>query len=135
MPRKRQTFSKSERLCSRKMIEALFTGGKVFFLHPFRVIWIERADDEPVPVKVIFAVSKRNFKKAVERNHIKRMMREAYRINKSTLYESLSDNSIKIAVMIQYTGKEMLSHPHSENKMQSLLDKLDRKASEKEVST
>ena len=134
MPQSRQTFGKKEKLCSRKMIEVLFVSGKVLYLRPFRAVYTIRTDGEDVPVKVVLAVSKRNFKKAVDRNLIKRRMREAYRQNKGLLYELLVTNSLKIALMIQYTGKEMLSHRECESNMKSLLEKLGREASNKMVS-
>lgn len=79
----RRTFRKSERLCSKKVIDALFAGGnKSFSAFPLRVVYMERP--EPVS-QVLVSVSKRHFKHAVDRNRVKRQIREAYRLNKDIL--------------------------------------------------
>jgi len=79
----RHTLPKSERLCSKKAIDALFAGGnKSFSAYPIRVVYMER----PEPgVQILLSVSKRRFKHAVDRNRVKRQMREAYRLNKHIL--------------------------------------------------
>lgn len=73
------TFTKAERLCSKSEIEELFTKGSHFYLYPFKVVYELRQEHG---VKVLFSVPKRNFKRAVDRNRIKRLMREGYRLNK-----------------------------------------------------
>lgn len=79
----RRTFRKSERLCSKKVIDALFaSGNKSFSAFPLRVVYMERP--EPVS-QVLISVSKRHFKHAVDRNCVKRQIREAYRLNKDLL--------------------------------------------------
>ena len=79
----RRTFRKIERLCSKKVIDALFTGGnKSFSAFPLRVVYMERSEPG---AQVLISVSKRRFKHAVDRNRIKRQIREAYRLNKDIL--------------------------------------------------
>lgn len=79
----RHTFPKSERLCSKKVIDELFLGGhKSYSAYPLRVIFMER--QEP-GVQILISVSKRRFKHAVDRNRVKRQIREAYRLNKHIL--------------------------------------------------
>ena len=87
----KQTFNKSERLCSPKIIERLFKRGSsevhTFYLFPFRVLYIyESTPDPQQPTQVLFSISKRQFKKAVDRNLIRRRCREIYRVNKRFLY-------------------------------------------------
>ena len=79
-----QTFSKSERLCSKIAIEKLVEEGKSFHLSPFKISWLSNTE-ESVPVQILISVPKRTFKRAVYRNLLKRRIREAYRKNKQSL--------------------------------------------------
>jgi ribonuclease P protein component len=100
------TFKKTERLCDRKLITALYTEGKTLFNHPFKLQWQEITLDTPIPVQVVIAVPKRHFKKAIQRNRLKRQMREAYRKNKHLLYEYALENRQQFAWMLVYIAKE-----------------------------
>lgn len=114
-------FSKSERLCSKKAIEALFKDGKSFYCSPFLIIWTYSISDMPLPAQVAFSVPKKGFKLAVIRNLIKRRTREAYRLNKATLYDILyarnkkivfamifRDNSVPDYITVENSVKEMI---------------------------
>jgi len=100
----RFTLKKEERLCSHTVIEKLFSEGESFFIFPFKVIFLIRDKDDSISAQAAFAVPRKVCKKAVDRNAIKRKMRESYRINKQILYSSLKD--YKISVMFIYVGKE-----------------------------
>ena len=76
------SFKKSERLCSKKAFEFLFAKGKSTFLYPIKIIYVQEIIPDQSNVQVAFGVSKRNFKKAVDRNKLKRILREIYRKNK-----------------------------------------------------
>src|SRR5436190_12777833 len=104
-----QTFRKSERLSSRKIIEVLAKTGKKIHVSPLRLVWMNSGLKGNVPVQATFAVSKKNFRKAVDRNKIKRRMREAYRKNKSTLYSLISDGNNQYAFLFVFTGNEIIS--------------------------
>jgi ribonuclease P protein component len=101
-------FPKEERLHSKKMIQELFDKGSSFYLYPFKIIILRNANDHTAEHQVLISVSKRNFKLAVDRNLIKRKIKEAYRLNKQLLYSNENINEPLLIAYI-YTGKE--NHP------------------------
>ncbi|WP_254448745.1 ribonuclease P protein component [Spirosoma rhododendri] len=86
----RQTFTKSERLCSKKILGELFTKGSTavgtFYLFPFRVLYLNKPEAADALPAIVITVPKRQFKRAVDRNLIRRRVREAYRLNKHLLF-------------------------------------------------
>lgn len=129
----RFTFRKEERLCSKKIFEQLAAGKNSFFNHPIKLIFLE-VETLPVnaTVQVAFSVPKRLFKKAVDRNRIKRIMREAYRLNKNVLYEHCKSSNKKFAILFVYVAKDSPNFNFVQEKLQLLLQRLiDRKESEK----
>lgn len=96
------SFPKSEKLKSEKAISRLFAEGKSVSVFPIKLIYLE-TPNESDKIKVAVSASKRNFKKAVDRNRIKRLLREAYRLNKPYLYEGLNNKSYSF--MFIYLGK------------------------------
>ena len=99
------TFKKEERLSSKKRIDELFENGSSFYLSPLRILWLEKKLDVEAHAQVLISVSKKNFKRAVDRNKIKRLIREAYRLNKHTLYASLKRNNRQFVIGLLYTSK------------------------------
>lgn len=100
-----QKFPKSEKLKSTKTIERLFKEGLVLTAYPFKAVCIpDTFEVKNFPIKAGVSVSKRNFKKAVDRNRIKRLMREAYRRNKHLIFNKISTPH---AIMFLYLGKEI----------------------------
>jgi ribonuclease P protein component len=95
------SFPKSERLYKKKAIQELFDKGSSFYLYPFRVYFQQSLEQNSH--QVIFSVSKRNFKRAVDRNLIKRRMREAFRLNKAGI-----PGTSKLQLAYIYTAKELL---------------------------
>lgn len=117
-----------ERLKSRKLIEKLFSEGKVFQQFPIRAIVIFSGqpgrDEEKSSLQAGFTVSTRNFKKAVHRNRIKRLMRETFRLQQAELIKSVEDSEKGLAVFFIFTGKEIPDYPLVFKKMESVLRKI-----------
>lgn len=105
-PRQRYRFKKEEKLKSRKTIEQLFKEGKSFSNFPFRILW-QFNESAPAPLQTGFAVSSKHFKHAVDRNRIKRLMREAYRLQKNQLQNDLTQQQKYLAVFFVYVGNEI----------------------------
>ncbi|MFM2048945.1 MAG: hypothetical protein RI955_1493 [Bacteroidota bacterium] len=101
------TFTKQEKLCSPKQLDILFEKGKSFYQTPVRFVFFETEQLQPFPAQIVVSVSKRNFKKAVDRNRIKRLIRENYRLNKSNLYQHLHLKNKNILLAITYIGKDL----------------------------
>lgn len=120
----RETFEKSERLCSRKIIGALFEEGNIFYNSLFKVVWNKSQDSTSGPAQVAFSVSKRGFRLAVTRNLIKRRMREAYRKNKNTLYDHLLSQNIKIAFVVILRGNAVPDYLMIEKSIKEVINKL-----------
>lgn len=125
----RATFKKEEKLKSRKLIEILFKQGASFSNFLFRVLYIF-SEENIAPLQSGFAVSGKNFKKAVDRNRIKRLMREAYRLQKSSLTETLKKHGKCMTVFFIYTGNEIPGYKDAAEKMQSALKRLNKIADE-----
>ncbi|MCF6169898.1 MAG: ribonuclease P protein component [Bacteroidales bacterium] len=120
----RQTFGKNERLHSKKQINRLFKEGGSFFTYPFKVLFHTGSKDETELPQILISVSKRNFKKAVDRNKVKRLVREAYRKNKSELLSSSSKNKTAMTIGLIYTAKTILPYAEIETKIILILQRL-----------
>jgi ribonuclease P protein component len=111
------TLHKEERLCSRKIIEELFTSGESFLSYPLKVVFTKTDESSPSPVQAAFTASKRNFKRAVKRNLLKRRMREAYRLNKELLCAQIRQKELHLAIMFVFIGKDIAEYPAIEKAM------------------
>ncbi len=125
----RYTFKKEEKLKSRKTIEQLFKEGKSFSNFPFRILWKNNLASETA-LQTGFAVSSKHFKKAVDRNRIKRLMREAYRLQKNELQSLLKLQQKQLAVFIIYVGNELPGYDLIYEKITHVLDRLNKIANE-----
>jgi len=119
------TFSKEERLKSRKQIGLLFKNRQSVGSYPLRIFWAETdRTTSKYPVAISFSVSKRVFKQAVKRNRHKRLMVEAFRLHKHELYEKLNLETKQLNLMLIYVGKEPADFATVEKKYLRLMDKL-----------
>ncbi len=123
LQKKQYTLGKKERLKSRKLIDELFSKGHSFSQFPFRVIWKEN-DKTENSLQAAFSASSRSFKKATERNRIKRLMREAWRLQKPELKIYLANNNKALTVFIIYTGNELPVYKHVAEKMETVIKRL-----------
>lgn len=113
----KQTFKKDERLCSKKTIKTLFEDGSSLTVHPFRLVWLKTELKTEYPVQITISVSKKNIAKAVDRNKIKRQIRECYRKNKNILYEYLYNKGKQYAMALIYTAKDEIEFKEIETKI------------------
>jgi len=112
-----QAFKKEERLSRKKIIESLFLQGKSFSKYPVKVVWLDYHLEGRYPAQVLISVPKRKFKRAVDRNLLKRRMREAYRKNKELLYEFLRENGKSCVLALLYVSNEIASYNEIEEKI------------------
>ncbi|MDD6211465.1 MAG: ribonuclease P protein component [Bacteroidales bacterium] len=122
------SFEKGERLCSKKEIEALFSSGKGFIVYPLRVVYLVTDDKGEFP-SIMCTVPKRRFKRAVDRNRIKRLIRESYRLNKSLLFEFLKEKGYTLNIAFIFLGEELPKYQLLEQSMNKAFVKLKEKLS------
>lgn len=118
------TFPKSQRLTGKKEIDAVYNDGKILKKYPFVVKYLRPVEMEKECLKGVFAVPKRRIPRAVKRNRIRRMLKEAYRLNKHLLEEALGKNKQKMALFFVYTGKENVTYHQLEEKIRLILKEL-----------
>ncbi len=118
------SYNKFEKLKSRKQIELLFAKGKSISAFPVKVFYLPVEHTPKHPVQVGVGVSARNFKKAVDRNTIKRRMREAYRLHKLSLHEQLVAQQKSVAVFILWIDKQMPTTAALQELMPTVIEKL-----------
>lgn len=122
----RFTLSKEERICSKKLINELFTGnGRSMTAFPLRVVFMRRTivDDQPRAAMLV-SVPKRYFKHAVDRNRVKRQVREAFRRNKSIITQNLTDDHEAVAMAFVWLTNEKFPSSEVENRMVRLLTRI-----------
>lgn len=103
--KKRYTLGKDQKLKSRKLIGHVFEKGKIISLNPLRIHYLLQPDGSEI--KAGFTTSVRNFKRAVERNRIKRILRESYRLERESVKNGMHGKNYNLYFFIVYTGKEL----------------------------
>lgn len=114
------TYPKNERLKSKTTIGLLFSEGKSVSKYPLRLVYRQAKENSEEGTKIGVSVSKKYFKKAVDRNYFKRVLRETYRLNKHLLLDSLDQN---YSIMLFYQTKDRLSYQEINTKMIQLFEK------------
>ena len=120
------TFKKEERLCSRQLIDRLYNEGHRLMAFPYSVQWM-KVDG---PCQVMIVAPKRKFHHAVDRNRVRRLTRECYRLRKLILYQFLEEHGISIVFSMIYIHNEIMPYEQLGHKMDKLLAAL-----EKEITT
>lgn len=120
------SFKKEERLTSKILINKLFTQGKTINCYPLKLVYIFTNIESHYPAQVLISVPKKNFKKAVERNLMRRRIREAYRLNKTNLYRHLLAKKKSFALAFVYTAKEIKDYNGIEGSVHKALCELIR---------
>ena len=113
-------FRKEERLKSETLIKELFEKGSSFYSFPFKVLFMANPDKKAAFHQILISVSKKSFKRAVDRNLIKRRMRESYRLNKTLLPESPH-----LVIAYIYTAKEILTFAQIQERLVKSLNRFD----------
>lgn len=114
-----QSFARKEKLKSKKLFTLLFEEGKSISSYPLKLIYVPVQHLE-VSIKAGVTVSKRSFKRAVHRNRIKRLLREAYRHNKALVF---NNTDAKFAFLFLYLGKDMPTFEQLDQKVKLVLNK------------
>ena len=117
------SFTKKERLSSRKSISFLFQSGKAVYAPPLKLLFI-KATGITQPAVATISVPKRLFKRAVDRNLLKRRIREAYRLNKSGFYSRLKESNRQVHIVIQYQQKEIVDYQTIEKGLKKGLERI-----------
>jgi ribonuclease P protein component len=115
-------LGKSERLKSRKQIDQVFKTGKKITLYPFRLLY--KIEPGTGKLKAGFTVSSKSFPRAVDRNRIKRLCREGYRLQKKDLEAVVRKNDYTFQMFFIYTGNEMVGYKEISDPLKKLLDKM-----------
>lgn len=121
-----RTYSKKQKLKSRKQIAYLFNDGKSIHLSPVRVLYgiTDMQPDEPYCTKAAMSVSSRHFKTAVQRNRIKRVLRECWRLEKSLLENILLAKKRQASLFFIYTGNTMPEYAELKTSMYQIIQRI-----------
>jgi ribonuclease P protein component len=125
----RHTFRKKERISRQKEINVLFEKGKSFIVYPLRVVYLEGQPVSGVDAAVLIRVPKKRIKRAVGRNRIKRLIREAYRLNKHLLLLELQEKGKALLTAFLFVGKELPDWQTVETAMVKVLNALAQRLS------
>ena len=113
------TFGKEERLCSRSLMDRLYADGHRLMAFPFSVQWL--VVDGPQPCQIMIVAPKRRFRHAVDRNHVRRLTRECWRLRKQHFYTFLQEHNLCLVLSLVYVHNEAMTNDQLANKMDKLI--------------
>ena len=116
------TFKKAERISFQKEIERLFKQGDAFISFPLRIVYLKQKPRSGATISVLISVSKKKFKHAVKRNRIKRLIKEAYRLNKTSLIQHFQEKDRGMLIAFIFIGNELCKLKEIETAMQKALN-------------
>ena len=117
----RHIFRKTERISFQKEIDLLFNQGKAFTSFPLRIVYLEQKPFSGTTVSVLISVPKKRVRRAVKRNRIKRLIREAYRLNKTSLIKNYGEKESGLLIAFLFIGNELCGWKEVETAMQEAL--------------
>jgi len=121
------TFKKNERVSGKKEIDWLFKQGDAFISYPLRIVYVKQKPLPEPTVAILVSVPKKKFKRAVQRNRMKRLIKEAYRLNKTALIRHCQEKESSLLIAFLYIGNELCQWKEMEAAMQKSLDTLKEK--------
>ena len=122
---KKNGLSKAERIYHRDDIRNLWSKGDSLVERPIRMVYLKLEKDDTAPIQIMTVAPKKRYKTAVQRNRIKRLLREAYRLNKSNLIKTAEEQGIRIAIMFIFNGKDTITFEALQSKIILLLHRLE----------
>ena len=125
----RYKFGKDARLKSRKTIQKVFAEGRSVLSNSLKAIWIN--DNPETMLQTGITVSSRHFKKATDRNRIKRLIRESYRLQKHELEEYLKQQKANMSMFLMYVGKDLPTQQQMHTAVSNLINKIKYQLDEK----
>jgi ribonuclease P protein component len=124
---KNYSFSKQERIYYRNDFQRLLSEGESFYVYPFKCVYLWK-EASVFTGRIAVSVSKKRFKRAVDRNKIKRLIRESYRLEKHALYQKYADSKQSIDILIIYIGTEIFSFSGFNEQTIELINKIIKKS-------
>ncbi len=127
-------FPKAEHLCNRRLIDQLYADGRRLLAFPYSIQWKVEHSME-VPCQVLIVAPKRKFRHAIDRNRVKRLTRECYRIRKERLYNLLEQHNLHITLALVYVHNEIFSYDRLGTKMDKVISALEQDILQSHEST